>query len=324
VAVVDRRRQALALSALTTLGALVSSLVLSGCPKAETEGAARSAPAAPAPAPAATEQARVRAAPTPAASSAPASAIAPTPAQAPSAQAPSALALPALEGEPLVAMAVPRYFDAVVSVPVGATRALPVVVALHGNYDRPEWQCGIWGKLVGKRGFVLCPRGIPRRGVPKSMDRWEYASDRRVALEVDAALTALSSTFGAHVDPGPVMLIGFSLGAIYGVPLLQLDPRRFPRAVLIEGGLDAWNEAKAKAFLTGGGSRLLFACGQSDCMGKAQRLAPILSRAGLPARFGGDPTAGHTYDGNVALTVDKHFAWLVEDDPRWTPLTATP
>lgn len=313
---VDRRRQALALSAWSTLAAIASSFGLSGCPRAETDGAARSAPAAPAaaPGPTVTAQPRVHAAPTPAVQTKPASAS----------EAAPAPALPPLAGEPLAALGVPGHFDAVVSVPVGATRALPVAVALHGNYDRPEWQCGIWGKLIGKRGFVLCPRGIPRRDVPKSMDRWEYASGRRVALEIDAALAALTSSFGAHVESGPILLIGFSLGAIYGSPLLQLEPRRFPRAVLIEGGLEAWNSTKAKAFVAGGGSRLLFACGQADCMGKAKRLAPNLERVGLPTRFGGDPKAGHTYDGNVALAVESEFNWLVEGDPRWATAATTP
>src|SRR5688500_18592409 len=47
---------------------------------------------------------------------------------------------PKLSGEPLQDLPVPGYGVAVVSMPLGAREPRPVVLALHGNYDRPEWQ----------------------------------------------------------------------------------------------------------------------------------------------------------------------------------------
>ncbi len=60
---------------------------------------------------------------------------------------------------PTMALAVAGFGDAVVSVPAGATRALPVVVAVLGIGDTPEEQCEAWRDVVGSRAFVLCPRG---------------------------------------------------------------------------------------------------------------------------------------------------------------------
>src|SRR5258706_14924829 len=45
---------------------------------------------------------------------------------------------------PYIALAIPGYADAVVSVPTGATTPSPVVVVAHGIDDRPEGQCDIW------------------------------------------------------------------------------------------------------------------------------------------------------------------------------------
>jgi predicted esterase len=149
------------------------------------------------------------------------------------------------------------------------------------------------------------------------LDRWEYASAKAVTKELDAALVALRERYPDHVDPGPALFIGFSLGAIYGVSLVQKAPERFPRAVMIEGGLGAWSIAAAKRYVTGGGQRLLLACGQPDCMARVKTLGPALERAGLPTRSGGNARAGHTYDGPVAEVVATNWDWLVEGDPRF-------
>lgn len=252
-------------------------------------------------------------------SSSPSAAAAPTkavPEEAHDEKTPGELA--ALDGERVVHLDVPGFQPAVVAVPIGARRPKPVVLALHGNFDRPEWQCSVFGPIVASRAFVLCPRGRARSDVPKSLDRWDYASQRAMTKEIDAALSALAAHFGAHVDPGPKLFIGFSLGAIYGVGLVQKEPQAYPRAVFIEGALGAWSRAAAKGFVEHGGARVLFACGQADCMRRIKTLVPALEKAGLPTRAGGSANAGHTYDGVVADVVAENFEWLVEGDARFS------
>lgn len=235
-------------------------------------------------------------------------------------QAPPTPGLPALAGSaPLVDLEVEGARPAVVFLPLGATTPRPVAVALHGNFDRPEWQCEVWRGILGAHGFILCPRGVPRRDVPASADRWEYGSVGAVEKEIDAGLEALAQRYGEHVDPGPVLLIGFSLGAIYGSPIAQRRPERFPRLVLVEGGLSAWSRANAKAFAAKGGLRLFIACGQAGCLAKATALGPAFEKVGLPTRSGGHAKAGHTYDGEVSAAVAREFPWLVEGDSRWVP-----
>lgn len=222
-----------------------------------------------------------------------------------------------LIAEPLVSLDVPGFSPAVVSVPTGTTRPRPVVVALHGNYDRPEWQCEVWRRIIGVRGFILCPRGIPRRDAPRAQDRWEYGSAKVVEAEIEAGLSALRARFEPFVDPGPLLLLGFSLGAILGSPIAQQAPARYPRLVLIEGGLNRWSPSNAAAYVKGGGERLFVGCGQGGCLAQAEKLASNLEKSGLPVRFGGSARAGHTYDGPVAQAVEEGFAWLVEGDLRW-------
>jgi dienelactone hydrolase len=216
-----------------------------------------------------------------------------------------------------VALEVPGFRRAAVSVPVGARRPRPLVVALHGNYDRPEWQCEVWRDITSAFPFVLCPRGIPRTDAPPSEDRWHYGSGEQVRKELDAALEALRERFGAYVDDGPIVYTGFSLGAILGERMVRRDAKRFPRAVLTEGGAAGWTVGAARAFADAGGKRVLFACGQSSCRFDAKGPVAALQKVGLEARVAYGGNIGHTYDGAVADAIAKEWQWLVDGDDRW-------
>ncbi|HET9932063.1 MAG TPA: hypothetical protein VFQ35_15275 [Polyangiaceae bacterium] len=224
---------------------------------------------------------------------------------------------PRLVSAPLVELEVPGFRPATLVVPAGAQSKRPIVVALHGNFDRPEWQCGVWQTIVEGNAFVLCPRGIPRRDAPAALDRWEYASAKAMKSELEAGLAALRARFADFVDDGPIVFIGFSLGAIYGASLVHTEPARFSRVVFIEGGVGTWTGASAKKFSQAGGQRLILACGQADCLSRVKRLGPSLEKAGLPTRVGGSAKAGHTYDGEVADVVRENWSWFVEGDARW-------
>jgi hypothetical protein len=233
-------------------------------------------------------------------------------------------ALPPLmaEGE-LMPLAVAGFREAVVSVPLGATTPRPVVLALHGNFDRPEWQCDVWRGVTRGRAFVVCPRGIPRPDAPRSLDRWTYGKGTDVRAEVEAALTALRARFEGYVATNPVLYTGFSLGAIHGVGIVASDANRYPRAVLVEGGHEGWTAARAKSYAAAGGKRVLFACGQRACKNDAAAAQKRLEREGIEAKvvYGGE--VGHTYDGPVAAEVARAWSWLVGDDPRWVDRAST-
>jgi predicted esterase len=217
-----------------------------------------------------------------------------------------------------VDLPVDGFAPAVAALPIGARGRLPVLLATHGNYDRPEWQCEVWREIIGRRGFVLCPRGVARPDSPGSDDiRFTYTNNQALEREIAAAMAALVRRFPDHVDPSAPIYTGFSLGAIMGVSIASRDPSVATRAVLVEGGHDKWTAAVVKAYAATGGRRVLFACGQGGCVAGAQRPAALLEKAGVATRIVHGKGVGHGYGGAVAAEVKAAFDWVVEGDPRW-------
>src|SRR5262249_57017702 len=102
------------------------------------------------------------------------------------------------------------FAAAVVSLPIGTSARRPVVLATHGNYDRPEWQCEVWRGIVGDRAFVLCPRGIARPDSPSPDDiRFTYPTNAVLERELDAGLQALRVRFADRLDDGAILYTGF-------------------------------------------------------------------------------------------------------------------
>ncbi len=236
-------------------------------------------------------------------------------------------ALPPLSGvAEFIKLRVPGFLDAILFVPLGATSTRPVLVALHGNFDRPEWQCETWRAITDGYPFILCPRGIPRRDVSAKWDRWEYSSLERADRELEAGLQALHEEFSRYISPGPVLFTGFSLGAILGVGILKRHPGQYGPVVFSEGGNERWSSATVRTIApldADGGTnvplRVLYACGQADCVFKSKATAKIIEGAGGQVRVVSGGNVGHMYDGPVAEAIKREWAWLIQDDPRWLP-----
>jgi hypothetical protein len=248
--------------------------------------------------------------------------VSPTP-DADAAQAggePSTDRPPPLESTPpIVPLIVAGFSDAVISVPLGARSPRPIVVAAHGLWDFPEGLCDNWRWIIGNRAWVLCPRGEPRR----ENETFRYRSGPALAREIEAGVEALEHRYPGYVDTGPRLYAGFSLGAILGASIIALDPARYPRAVLTEGGEDRFPETAAAAFARGGGQRVLFACGLKGRVQGATYAARRLARVGVPARvvlgkLPGKEQFIHWYNGPVADETKAQLDWLFEGDPRWT------
>ncbi|MGE0327318.1 MAG: hypothetical protein AB7K71_16815 [Polyangiaceae bacterium] len=223
------------------------------------------------------------------------------------------------------------YRDGVIALPLGIKQKRPLLVALHGNYDRPEWQCMVWAELIQRQAFVVCPRGVPRTDAPKSEDRWTYGGIPDTLKETFAALAAARAAYPEYIDPGPAMFTGFSLGAIYGVHALGADAKKraaygageeppFGYAVLVEGGYQGWYLGRAKQFRADGAQGVVFGCGQYACRAKASGLVKLLERADLRVGVGFGGNVGHTYDGQVAAAVAAELPAMFGDDPRWKPV----
>jgi len=225
-----------------------------------------------------------------------------------------------------VRLSVPGFQSAVVAWPDRAAGPnadkLPLLVAAHGSYDQPEWNCEVFKQVAAGRGAVLCPRGKLRWDTPTepSMLRFYFPSTGGwLGREIEAGLAALRQAEPSRVADGPVVYIGFSQGAIFGAPLVITKPALFPRVILVEGGHDAWTNDSARRFARGGGLRVLFACGRASCEQSALRAARALQGAGVAVRVVAAANQGHTYDGGVQAAIAAAFAWVVEGDSRFSP-----
>ena len=222
---------------------------------------------------------------------------------------------------PFVNLAVPGYENAVVSVPRGASSPRPLLVATHGAGDRAEWHCAVWRKIVGDRGFVLCPQGRRTDArVPREHAGYYYPDHFALDREVRAAMQALSARYPELLDASRAVYTGFSQGAIHGALVIALRPELFPRAALVEGGngfFDEWSPWAARKFRAGGGERILFACGSRACVRTAERCAGYLEKTGVTTRIAHAEGAGHSYGPAMQAELRATFEWLVEGDERW-------
>ncbi len=241
-------------------------------------------------------------------------AVAPAPSPAPRPHVVSQLTTPPLDAPAFVALAVPGFAPAIVSMPRGATTRRPVIVGAHGASDRPEDLCRALREVVGDRGFVLCPRGTPVPGAPTV---FEYQSAPALRREVLASLDALEKRYADHVELSGAVFAGFSLGSLLGVHVLAERGELFPRALLIEGGWDRWTPAHLRAYRDKGGLRVLFACGETRCPGESRRASARLALTGVEASVVVGEGEGHRYGGRVAEAISSGFDWLVDGDARW-------
>lgn len=258
---------------------------------------------------------------------------------------------PLTSPSPTTALAVPGFSDAVAVVPIGATHAAPVVVAVIGIGDTPEEQCAVWRELVGQRAFVVCPRGLPHFVVPDAGESPERSDDpdaeeapapspapdvtpkqmgfyqpdvARLEKEIDAAIGALEAKFGRHVAKHDFVYAGFSRGAFLGAQLAPKRADRFKRVILVEGGHSPWTAETAAAFAMGGGQRVLFACGQQSCVDDALGAAALLTKQKVETRTVYGEGEGHDYKKQVKEQIRRSLDWLTEGDPVWRGFAATP
>ncbi len=207
-------------------------------------------------------------------------------------------------------LAVPKYKPAVVAAPQGAgSPPWPVIVILHGNYDRPEWECEWW--LGARRlGWLLCPRGHRRPGVPRSLDRWTYGGSTFAVRETRAALHVMHKQFKGLVSEREATLIGFSLGAILGPRVMLQSRLPYSRAIFVEGG-GGVSHAQIRKLAKRGVRRVAYLCGQhSGCRNKASGAVRRWKRRGVQARLWIMPGVGHGYSDNFAPLAEKVLTWL--------------
>jgi hypothetical protein len=202
---------------------------------------------------------------------------------------------------------------AFVSVPLGATEPRPIMVAVHGAGDRPEWACGGWRGVTNARSFIVCPQGTPTAD-----GRFYWPSTAKLRSVIDGALLASRARYGNYLLDGPMVYAGFSAGVIYGTGMLRDDGARFPLLMLSEGGYDELADASfAARFRMSGGQRVLLGCSTGGCAPRLDRARTLLEKAGIPARLNDAGHLGHNLDSRVVTSLQRDWPWLVEGAPGW-------
>ena len=194
----------------------------------------------------------------------------------------------------LIELEVAGFGKAALAVPLGANAPRPIVIALHGSADRPEWACAALRSIAGPAPFVLCPRGVARADFSASDARYTFGSVDDTARELRAALAALKQRFGVYVAAGPVVLAGFELGADQVAWIAVQEPAFFARLLLIEPQPTSWPSSRAALFGRAGGQRVLFAFGP-------RHRSEFELRAVLTNRGGAEARAVFLGDGPVTL-----------------------
>lgn len=167
----------------------------------------------------------------------------------------------------------------------------PLVVILHGNHGQPGDLLQAFKPHADNRGLILlAPKSSDRTwdlvadaarfrgGRPKHGEKPSFGPD---VQRIDAALAEIFQK--AAIDPGRVVLAGFSDGATYALSLGLANPKLFPGVLaLTPGFMVAPKEADV-------GQRLFIAHGRTDRVipikGSRAGLAPALMAAGMKLRF---------------------------------------
>ncbi|HEY0464217.1 MAG TPA: hypothetical protein VGC79_08415 [Polyangiaceae bacterium] len=224
-------------------------------------------------------------------------------------------AAPALAPEDqFAALEVPDFSAALVRLPESQEK-LPVLVVTHGAGGSTEAHCQLWSRIVLDSAILLCVRGRARG--PNPADGEYYPDHPTLERETFAALEALRARYAARIAEGGVYYAGFSQGATMGALMLVEHAAEMKRLVLIEGGVNDWSVARARAFREHGGERVLFVCGRKDCESAARKSAYWFKLAGVPAQVEYVAGAGHSHDARVEARVIAKLPWLTASDARW-------
>lgn len=206
----------------------------------------------------------------------------------------------------------------VVSVPLGAHEPRPLMVALHGGSDRPEWACNAWRGITAAYAVLVCPHGV---GTNEASLAWSSPTDtkQRIARAIDATKKVLGTWVK---ETRTIVLVGFSMGATQAALLARGEPQIYKRIVLAESAYAPEPAvAFAKPWASGGGERVIFLCTTGGCEAPYRNAARNVARQGAPARLDIAGTNAHGMWNAVVDSMRRDWPWLVEDAEGWEAYT---
>ncbi len=206
-------------------------------------------------------------------------------------------------------------FEPAVVVPPDGSSASParLVVVLHGNFDRPEWECATW-RAAAREDWLLCPRGVPREDADPALDRWTYRTAHDVAEETAAAVEALRAARPGEVREDGAVLIGFSLGA--HMAWRVVESRRAPVFELVvfgEGGYFVEADSARKA-VDRGVRKVLFLCGElTRCTASIEQAERRWRSGGAAVERIVMPGTAHAYAADFEPFARRVLEWLLAE-----------
>lgn len=205
------------------------------------------------------------------------------------------------EPRPLWSIVVPGHGRAVVVPPKGPDPA-PLLIAIHGSWDRPEWICEMLDRALQGDAAILCLRGVLRKDRPKDGPRWTVGDEATTRSEVAAAVDVIRATFGVGVLTDRPFLSGFSLGAGMAATLARKSSDAWSGVLLVEGGMGVGVAGRVPQTLA-----LALACGTRGCSVKSARVCR--KRRG-PCRAETDLRYGHSYNPPFEESGGRLLRWL--------------
>lgn len=203
-----------------------------------------------------------------------------------------------------------------VTVPLGARERRPVVIALHGGGDQPDWACGEWRIIAGAYPFVVCPTGPGSA----SFRSWSHAEDTRA--RIDALMGAVKDRFAPWLADGPPILVGFSRGAMQVADIAAAHPRSYPRVAISESAFAPHSVQQfSRPWTKGGGERVLLSCTTVGCEATYKVAACTLEKLGVKSRVNVAGTNRHGIWDAVIASAQRDWPWLVEGHPGWEGFT---
>jgi predicted esterase len=183
----------------------------------------------------------------------------------------------------------------------------PVFVYLHGIDGTPEKGCKEFVRSVNSYGWLVCPRA----NIVSQTRGYSWGGTMQSQWQtVQSALESIAQE--PEVDRNaPVVLLGFSQGALVAADFIRAYPKKIRAAVFV-GGAVRFTKSELE---TAGVSKVGFAAGENDgAYAYMTTSAKTLELANYAVQFRGLGKVGHTYVGeSEASSIDSLVSWIATD-----------
>jgi phospholipase/carboxylesterase len=180
-----------------------------------------------------------------------------------------------------------------------------LIIVLHGYGDRPDAYPGLWAGTANAAGAVLAvPRGGLRVG-----DGWGWSSVDEAEAVVQRILRELGEVH--RIDPGRVVLSGFSQGAFMAFAVALREPELVAGVIALGGPYEPAIDAPLPA--RGRVPRFYFMAGTLDpAVTDMRRAADDFEAAGYPTRMRILPGVGHAFPQPPGPELGSALRWVLQ------------